>query len=127
VVCQINWREQSGTLSVAAQGSFKEISVMMEQSLNGMFRPSSLDARCDERRQASPDVPPIRRSFRRAETSHTAPLTVIRRIVAAIGLWRARARSRQQLRELSEHLLKDIGLRREDVGYKFQKPFWHCD
>jgi hypothetical protein len=69
---------------------------MMEQSLNGMFRPSSLDARCDERRQASPDVPPIRRSFRRAETSHTAPRTVIRRIVAAIGLWRARARSRQQ-------------------------------
>jgi uncharacterized protein YjiS (DUF1127 family) len=100
---------------------------MMEQSLNGMFRPSSLDARCDERRQALPDVPSIRRSFRRAETSHTAPLTVIRRIVAAIGLWRARARSRQQLRELSEHLLKDIGLRREDVGYKFQKPFWHCD
>jgi uncharacterized protein YjiS (DUF1127 family) len=35
--------------------------------------------------------------------------------------------SRQKLRELSEHLLKDIGLRREDVGYKFQKPFWHCD
>ena len=30
---------------------------MMEQSLNGMFRPSSLDARCDERRQALPDVP----------------------------------------------------------------------
>jgi uncharacterized protein YjiS (DUF1127 family) len=127
VVCQINCREQSGTLSVAAQGSFKEISVMMEQSLNGMFRPSSLDARCDERRQASPDLPPIRRSFRRAETTHIAPRTVIRRIVAAIGLWCARARSRQKLRELSEHLLKDIGLRREDVGYEFQKPFWHCD
>ena len=125
VVCQINCREQSGTLSVAAQGSFKEISVMMEQSLNGMFRPSSLDARCDERRQALPDVPPIIRSFHRAETIHIAPRTVIRRIVAAIGLWCARARSRQ-LRELSEHLLKDIGLRREDVGYEFPKPFWHC-
>ena len=98
---------------------------MMEQSLNGMFRPSSLDARCDERRQASPDLPPIRRSFRRAETTHIAPRTVIRRIVAAIGLWCARARSRQELRELSEHLLKDIGLRREDVGYEFPKPFWH--
>lgn len=126
-MCQINCCEQGGTLSVAAQGSFREISVMMEQSLSGMFRPSSLDARCDERRQASPDVPPIRRSFRRAETSHTAPLTVIRRIVAAIRRWRARAGSRQELRELSEHLLKDIGLRREDVGYEFPKLFWRCD
>jgi uncharacterized protein YjiS (DUF1127 family) len=100
---------------------------MMEQSLNGVFRPSLLDARSGERRQASPDVPFIGRSFRRAETSYVAPLTVIRRIVAAFRMWRIRARSQQELRELSDHLLKDIGLRREDVGYEFQKPFWHCD
>ena len=47
------------------------------------------------------------------------PLTAIRRIVAAIRRWREHARSRQQLRALSDHLLKDIGLRREDVGYEF--------
>ena len=70
-------------------------------------------------------MPPIIRSFHRAETIHIAPRTAIRRVVVAIGLWCARARSRQELRELSEHLLKDIGLRREDVGYKFPKPFWH--
>jgi uncharacterized protein YjiS (DUF1127 family) len=37
--------------------------------------------------------------------------------------------SRPELRELSEHLLKDIGLRREDVGYGFPKLFlfWRCD
>jgi uncharacterized protein YjiS (DUF1127 family) len=29
------------------------------------------------------------------------------------------------LRELSDHMLRDIGLRREDVGYKFPKLFWH--
>jgi uncharacterized protein YjiS (DUF1127 family) len=46
-----------------------------------------------------------------------APLTAIRRIVAAVRQRRGRARSRQQLRELSDHLLKDIGLRREDVAY----------
>jgi uncharacterized protein YjiS (DUF1127 family) len=91
-----------------------------------MFRPSSLDARCDERRQALPDVPPTIRSLRRVETIHIAPRSVIRRIVAAIGLWCARARSRQELRELSEHLLKDVGVRREDVGYEVPKPFWHC-
>jgi len=31
------------------------------------------------------------------------------------------------VRELSDHLLKDIGLRREDVGYEFPKPFRPCD
>ena len=65
------------------------------------------------------------RVSRRADTRHIAVLTVIRRIVAAIRLWRGRARSQQQLRELSDHMLKDIGLRREDVGYEFPKPFWH--
>jgi uncharacterized protein YjiS (DUF1127 family) len=54
-------------------------------------------------------------------------LTATRQAVAAIRLWRARARSRQQLRELSDHLLKDIGLRREVVGCEFPTPFWHCD
>jgi uncharacterized protein YjiS (DUF1127 family) len=54
-------------------------------------------------------------------------LTATRQAVAAIRLWRARARSRQELRELSDHLLKDIGLRREVVGYEFPAPFWHCD
>jgi uncharacterized protein YjiS (DUF1127 family) len=52
---------------------------------------------------------------------------VISRIITPIRLWRVRARSRQQLRELSDHLLKDIGLRREDVGYEFPKPFWPCE
>jgi uncharacterized protein YjiS (DUF1127 family) len=54
-------------------------------------------------------------------------LTAIRQAVAAIRLWRARARSRQELRELSDHLLKDIGLGREEVGYEFPRRFWHCD
>jgi uncharacterized protein YjiS (DUF1127 family) len=40
----------------------------------------------------------------------------IRRIVAGVGLRRG-ARSWQQSGELSDHLLKDIGLRREDVAY----------
>jgi uncharacterized protein YjiS (DUF1127 family) len=52
-------------------------------------------------------------------------LTAIRLIVAAIRRWRERARSVQQLRELSDHMLRDIGLRPEDLGYEFPKPFWH--
>jgi len=58
---------------------------------------------------------------------HIAALRAIRQIVAAIQLWRGRARSRPQLRELSDHMLKDIGLRRDDVGYDFPKLFWRGD
>ena len=49
----------------------------------------------------------------------------IRLIVAAIRRWRERAHSRQQLRELNDHMLRDIDLRREDLGYEFPMPFWH--
>jgi uncharacterized protein YjiS (DUF1127 family) len=31
------------------------------------------------------------------------------------------------LRVLSDHMLKDIGLRRVNVGYEFRKSFWHYD
>ena len=62
-----------------------------------------------------------------AEPWGVSPLAVIRRIVSAIRLWRARARSRQELCELSDHQLSDIGLRRHDVGYGFPEPFWHRD
>ena len=62
---------------------------------------------------------------RRAKNRHTAPLAAIRLIVAATRRRREGARSRQQLRELNDHMLRDIGLRREDVGYEFPKPFWH--
>jgi len=78
-------------------------------------------------RWSSSVVPLTGRKSRRAEKGHFAPLMAIRRIVDAIGLWRRHARSRQQLRELSDHLLKDIGLRREDFGSEFPKPFGHCD
>ena len=63
-------------------------------------------------------------SRRRTETRHIALLTAIRRIVAAIRLWRGRARSRQQLRELGDCMLDDIGLRQEELGYEAAKPFW---
>ena len=120
---------------------------MMEEALHGEFRLSLLDRRGDGHRRAarpapgafdpvaqygrflwaSPGMPLTGRPPRRARTRHSAVLTATRQAVAAIRLWRARARSRQQLRELSDHLLKDIGLRREVVGCEFPTPFWHCD
>ena len=64
---------------------------------------------------------------RRTDAGHVAPLKMIRQLVAAIRLSRARARSRRQLRELSDHLLKDIGLKREVLVYEFPKPLGHWD
>jgi uncharacterized protein YjiS (DUF1127 family) len=63
----------------------------------------------------------------RAATRGVSLLSAIPRIVSAIRLWRARARSRQELCQLSDHQLSDIGLRREDIGYGFLEPFWYRD
>jgi uncharacterized protein YjiS (DUF1127 family) len=62
-----------------------------------------------------------------ATRDHIAPLAMIRRILAAIRLRRGRVRSRQQLRELDNHLLKDIGLGREAVDYTSQRPELYWD
>ena len=45
--------------------------------------------------------------------------------VAERGLiWLERARQRRQLRELSDHMLRDIGLTRADAWAESEKPFW---
>jgi uncharacterized protein YjiS (DUF1127 family) len=74
-----------------------------------------------------PKLPFPKRVARRAKTRSVSPLSAKRWIAAAIQLWQEHARSRQQLRELSDHLLKDIGLRRDDVAYEFSKPFRDLD
>ena len=47
------------------------------------------------------------------------------RLAAEGGLtWLERARQRRQLRELSDHMLRDIGLTRADAWAESEKPFW---
>jgi uncharacterized protein YjiS (DUF1127 family) len=109
---------------------------MIKQDLYGEFRLLSLDPRHREYRRVgrSSGATAIafvssfaRRESRRFEARHLAPLAAIRRIAAALRLPSRRARSRQQLPALSDHVLKDIGLRREEVGYEFPQLFRHCD
>jgi len=76
---------------------------------------------------ASPEAPLTKWLPHRAGTRRIAPLAALHRIAAAIRLRRERDRSRQQLRELNDHLLKDIGLRREDLGFEAPKSPWHRD
>ena len=47
-----------------------------------------------------------------------------RRALGWLSVWRARARERRQLRELSDALLHDLGLSRSDVDAEAMKPFW---
>ena len=61
---------------------------------------------------ASPDGAPAR----------WAP-TQLWSLSSVIRQWRQRARAQQQLRRLSDHMLKDIGLSREGVGHEFPWPF----
>jgi uncharacterized protein YjiS (DUF1127 family) len=45
--------------------------------------------------------------------------------VAEIALtWLERSRERRQLSELSDHLLRDIGVSRADAWAEAAKPFW---
>jgi uncharacterized protein YjiS (DUF1127 family) len=52
----------------------------------------------------------------------------IRRFGRSIARWIARSRQRQALREIAErddfHLLKDIGVSREEALREADKPFW---
>jgi uncharacterized protein YjiS (DUF1127 family) len=43
---------------------------------------------------------------------------------ATIRTWIARRRQRSALAELDDHLLKDIGVSREDALREVDKPFW---
>jgi uncharacterized protein YjiS (DUF1127 family) len=52
---------------------------------------------------------------------------MIRRILAVMRLRRARIRSLQQLKELDNHLLRDIGLGQEAVDYTYPRPELYWD
>jgi uncharacterized protein YjiS (DUF1127 family) len=46
------------------------------------------------------------------------------RVAERALIWLERARQRRQLAELSDHMLRDIGLTRADAWAESEKPFW---
>ena len=46
------------------------------------------------------------------------------RLVQTLLLWHERARQRRHLQDLSDDMLRDIGLTRADVLAETDKPFW---
>ena len=50
----------------------------------------------------------------------------IRRAVDVVLTWHERARERRQLMELSDHMLRDIGISRAQAYGEAYKPFWRA-
>ena len=48
----------------------------------------------------------------------------IKRAVDAVLTWDERARERRHLMELSDHMLRDIGISRAEAFGEAEKPFW---
>ena len=49
-----------------------------------------------------------------------------RRAVDVVLVWHQRARQRRQLLELSDQMLRDIGISRADAIGEAEKPFWRA-
>jgi uncharacterized protein YjiS (DUF1127 family) len=62
------------------------------------------------------DVP-----FRTAKGGFRA---LVAALVAIVTRWAVRRRTRRALRDLPEHLLRDIGLSREAADAEARRPFW---
>ena len=60
----------------------------------------------------------------RRQAAHDALGDAAHWVVATIGEWRRRIRARQELAELDERMLADIGLTRGDAEFLANKPFW---
>jgi uncharacterized protein YjiS (DUF1127 family) len=52
------------------------------------------------------------------------PLRPFDRLARHLLAWRERARDRSHLTELSDHMLKDLGLSRADVEHEISSWFW---
>ena len=50
----------------------------------------------------------------------------LRGLLHTVSVWRARARQRDTLSMLDDHILRDIGLTRADVDRETMKSFWRA-
>lgn len=60
----------------------------------------------------------------RRSLSATAVLPLVRGWLIALARAHERSRQRQTLRDLDDHLLRDIGVTREQAEREAHKPFW---
>lgn len=64
------------------------------------------------------------RSPTRPLPSFPSPVQALVRLADMVASWERRARERKTLAEMSEHMLKDLGISRVDARRESDKPFW---
>jgi uncharacterized protein YjiS (DUF1127 family) len=60
------------------------------------------------------------------DQSHPERAGLVRRALETLALWRNRVTQRRQLAQLAQdpHLLRDLGLSRQDASSEISKKFW---
>ena len=71
-----------------------------------------------------PDAPLASRCHGHTHTPSEVFWHRLRAGLAVLLRWIARSRQRQDLAELEDYQLRDIGLTRRDIGPECSKPFW---
>jgi len=54
----------------------------------------------------------------------SSPLSIWHSFYNTMVLWNCRWQERQHLRDLDDHILKDIGLTPDEIWKEVRKPFW---
>lgn len=58
------------------------------------------------------------------ERPFVGPWAAVTRALSVLGVWCRRAEQRRQLANLSDHLLRDIGISRRVAAREAREPFW---
>ena len=53
-----------------------------------------------------------------------SPMEALMRAADLLATWEQRARERRHLAEMSDHMLKDLGISRADAQHESAKPVW---
>lgn len=64
------------------------------------------------------------RGVAQALPSFPSPVQVLARLADLLAVWERRARERKALAEMSNHMLKDLGISRLDAQREADKAFW---
>ncbi|ENO1829663.1 DUF1127 domain-containing protein [Vibrio vulnificus] len=56
--------------------------------------------------------------------TQTSELTLIKKLLNVLGRWRRNHSTRAHLSHLSDHLYKDVGLTKEQVGDEVKRSYW---
>jgi uncharacterized protein YjiS (DUF1127 family) len=123
------FRRRAGPPSSGSQGRSSPTALdFVFDSLQGRALPGSLHRPCE--RAAAPASLPVDRDIGRLRPVPTlrnlgqVVTGLVEGVTAWLRRWRERAQSRQHLSELSDHMLKDLGLSRAQVENETANSFW---